>query len=60
MVPAKDKMSLAQAIRKLIEEKNLSEKISKNGPGSVSRFDISLFVDYCMKEYRELLLCEKR
>lgn len=60
MVPAKDKMSLAQAIRKLIEEKSLSEKISKNGPGSVSRFDISLFVDYCMKEYRELLLCEKR
>ena len=60
MVPMKDEMSLAQAIRKLIEEKSLSEKISKNGPGSVSRFDISLFVDYCMKEYRELLLCEKR
>ena len=60
MVPVKDGVSLAQAIRRLIEEKSLSEKIAKNGPGSVGKFDISLFVNYCMKEYRELLLCEKR
>lgn len=53
MIPPKDEKSLAAAILRLLEDSNLAHRLSSEGPRTVRKFDMNLFVDYLEKEYGE-------
>lgn len=55
LVPAKDPVRLAEAIKLLMQNKNLVKKLKKNAQKSVEIFDIKKHVAILEKTYREVV-----
>ena len=52
MIPAKNTDALAEAVSELLINKAKAARLAQNGPSSVKKFDMGLFVDYIEKTYR--------